>query len=140
MRDPSRGGEFAPYEAVWRVLPAAPRVSVVMVLREGRGMVVRVGGWCQGMVKGAGGEVTAERWKRAESAKWERVHRVGKEVLPCAVACMDRDEDNEADEWQGGRYWREAVEMGVAFEKVVAVGDLVKFGCREWEVVERSQW
>ena len=141
MRDPNRNGEFSPYEAVWRVYRADPRVAVVLTLRGGMGLIVRVGWWCQGILRTANGEVTAERWSRKpNNALWERVHRVGKETLACGVACMDRDEDLEAAEYQGGRYWREALGTGIAFEKVVEKGDMVRVAGREWEVVERSQW
>jgi hypothetical protein len=113
-----------------------------MVLRGNGGMIgviVRVGGWCQGLLV-ENGEVTAERWMR-EQAKWFRVFKVGEGWLPCSVACLDRDESVEAGLWQGGRYWKEAEGLEFVVEKAVDEGDRVLSGDgREWEIVERSQW
>ena len=63
---------------------------VVLVLEDGgaKGMVVRVGGWCQGIIKvvrGGEAEVSVERWKREEHGGWKRVVRLGRLWLPCAV-------------------------------------------------------
>ncbi|KAA8904867.1 hypothetical protein FN846DRAFT_907599 [Sphaerosporella brunnea] len=143
--DPSDGAEKR-YEAAWRLCEATPRIAVVMLLR-GRGgdvvgVIVRVGGWCQGLLAEAG-DVTAERWVRAEDGQrqWARVLKAGNGWLPCAAACLDRDESRDAGVWQGGRYWKEAAGLGFVLEKVVGVGDRVCAGDgREWEVIERSQW
>jgi len=98
-------------------------------------MVVRVGGWCQGIMK-TGEEVTAERWARGKEGGWERVARVGPGILPCMVACMDRDESAGV----GGRYWRQARGLGFVVEKTVVEGDRVTMGGVEWKVVERCHW
>jgi len=123
-----------------------PRVCVVLVLRKtvegregARGMVMRVGGWCQGVLK-TGAETTAERWVRGADGKWSRVFRMGKELLPCGVACLDRDESDGAAAWQGGRYWKEAKGLGFVVEKVVTEADRVEIGRWGWEVVERCHW
>ena len=91
------------------------------------------------MVK-VGGETTVERWARERGVRWKRVARVGEEVLPCMVACVDRDESVDAGGYQGGRYWKEAKGAGFAVEKTVEVGDRVTVGRFTWEVVERVVW
>jgi hypothetical protein len=147
------------YEAVWRVGIVAPKVCVVLVLRRetavteaasrplgvggapARGMVVRVGGLCQGVMIKSGNEVTAERWERStQDAKWNRVTKVGNDLMPCSVACLDRDESPESEKWQGARYWKEAIGLGFDIEKTVFEGDMVCVGKWEWEVVERCHW
>ena len=137
-----------PYEAVWRVTEPVPRVCVVLVLKGsslsdvgkggggGIGMVIRVGSWCQGLMKVAG-QVTAERWTKDKTGRWERVVRVGAGLLPCMVACMDRDESGTP---RGGRYWRQACGLGFAVEKTVAEGDRVVVEGVEWAVVEKRSW
>lgn len=138
-----------PYEAVWRVTEPVPRVCVVLVLKGGGlgdvgrggagggiGMVVRVGGWCQGLMKVAG-QVTAERWAKGRAGKWERVVRIGAGLLPCMVACMDRDESGVP---RGGRYWRQACGLGFVVEKTVVEGDRVLVEGVEWAVVEKCSW
>lgn len=55
------------------------------------GMVVRVGRWCQGLVK-IDGSFLAERWEQSsESGRWTLVHRLGDAnndnlEMPCSVA------------------------------------------------------
>ncbi|KAI5782670.1 hypothetical protein EDC01DRAFT_221973 [Geopyxis carbonaria] len=139
-----RSTDGRPYEEVWRASAVTPRVVVVLALRSGKGKgavgcVVRVGGWCQGIVK-VGGDTTVERWMRGADVRWKRVARVGKEVVPCGVACLDRDESGQAAEHQGARYWKEAVGAGFAVVKTVGVGDTLRVGKWEWEVVERENW
>lgn len=137
---PGSGADYLTYEAVWRVSPVAPSVAVVLLYRgtHGQGVVVRVGSWCQGLlVKGK--QITAERWRKSDK-RWERVLKLGDAWLPCAVACLDRDEAADHELWQGARYWREATGLNFAIEKVVGSGDRVVAGGDEWEVVERMQW
>ncbi len=72
-KDPVSGRVVSEYEELWRDLPVfnieGERVSVVLRMQDdvhgARGMVVRVGGWCQGFVK-IGGEITVERWGWAD--------------------------------------------------------------------------
>lgn len=84
-----------------------------------------------------GDSVTAERWCRTVDVRWKRIAKVGEEPLPCMVACVDRDESELAEAYQGGRYWKEARGAGFAVEKTVTVGDRVAIGRFTWEVVER---
>lgn len=142
------------YEEIWR--PAEiepPPLCIVLELKQianptgdwrrapedCRGLVVRIGRWCQGMVKGRRDAApTVERWRLGDKG-WERVSRVGKEVLPCAVACMDQDESPDG-RFQGGRYWKKALGTNLVVNKVVRKGERVFLGRTQWEVVERSEW
>lgn len=73
--------------------------------RNIRGMAVKIGGWCQGIMK-IGDDLTVERWQRkpkemnSDEAEtegsdreertrndWIRTFRIGKEVLPCEEMC-----------------------------------------------------
>jgi hypothetical protein len=92
-------GERA-YEEVWRdeVLAEAEGVAGVLRLEgergDGHGLVVRVAGWAQGIVK-RDGRTTTERWREGE-----RVWRVGEEVgMPC------------------GRVWDGEMEVGSVVEE-----------------------
>ncbi|KAI5120767.1 hypothetical protein M0805_004730 [Coniferiporia weirii] len=107
-------GILLPYEEVWHdesVEPASAAVFVCFPDREvqaqistadgdvGRlpfesvcGVVVRVGSWCQGILRDssvhAGPEaVTVERWVRGADGSWTRTFRAGTGKLPCAYAC-----------------------------------------------------
>lgn len=92
-------GAVGEYEEMWEdLLPTttddAKRWSVVVVLDDrvhgAKGMVVRVGGWCQGIVK-VGGEVCVERWRfdkgdeEGRKGEWKRVVRLGRLFLPCSL-------------------------------------------------------
>ncbi|KAL7272637.1 hypothetical protein RUND412_004549 [Rhizina undulata] len=91
------------YEEVWRDHNVFPRVSVVLIMVGeepgkndvmqvfARGIVARVGRWCQGIMKSRG-EVTAERWCW-ENGNWKRVCKVGHGHLPCSVACLGEYEE-----------------------------------------------
>ncbi|TGZ82309.1 hypothetical protein EX30DRAFT_363370 [Ascodesmis nigricans] len=275
---------FKQYEELWRPQSTAPPFtnlaivlllrgedgtrpgsSVDMATRNAKGMVVRVGGWCQGIMQ-TREAVVVERWERGKDARWRRVVRVGWRkgeererdwqvwgeenvgfdtpgpdgsgsghgqpsaspasasaspssstptatskskknsksklripstsdydpslpniqehpaeqraplhdlpsssstnipipnphntytnettspppydplkslILPCSVACMDRDESADAGRWQGGRYWKMVLKSEVVVEKTVRVGDAVWVPGWRWEVVERCQW
>ena len=120
MVNPATGVETE-YEEVWE----APRggnegLGEVVVLRtvggggegEERGMVVRVGGYVQGVLR-TGERVDVGRWKR-RGVGWEVVARMG-----------------------GG--WDEVVGVVTGREKGVGglrVGGRVRAGGREWEVLE----
>lgn len=61
---------------------------VLMLEDEGqgaRGMVIRVGQFCQGIIR-VKGEVCVERWMWEEWGEWKRVARLGRLFLPCALA------------------------------------------------------
>jgi len=82
-----------------------------------RGVVVRLGKWCQGVVKVGGGDVTCERWEweggEEEADGWKRVARIGDLMVPC----------------------------GVAFRhEVLGVGGRIKYGVFEWVVEEVWEW
>lgn len=94
-------GQMTDYEECWvDVQPLATMklsggsVEVaVLVMQDDehheKGMVVRVGHLCQGVVRG--GETFAlERWAWEEGSGWRRVVRMGDLWMPCGVA-MDRD-------------------------------------------------
>lgn len=74
-----------------------------------RGMVIRIGGWCQGVLR-MGEGFTVERWERG-GVGWERIFREGVGEVPCGVVCEGVGE--------GGRE-----------------GEVVEFGGGVWRVVE----
>lgn len=122
------------YEEYWADFPVemtepskrGKRWCVVLVLDDAandvRGMVIRVGQWCQGIIK-ARGEVSVERWVwRAErgvkgvlsgKGDWERVVKLGRLFLPCALTFMPQ---------------------GVLRESKITYGDY------RWEVKELLSW
>lgn len=62
------------------------KVSIVLQLHDdehkARGMVVRIGQFCQGMLR-IGDKVALERWQWKESNGWKRIARIGDLWLPC---------------------------------------------------------
>ncbi|KAK5989473.1 hypothetical protein PT974_10995 [Cladobotryum mycophilum] len=93
MVNPATGRDTA-YEELWydpdpKITPPEEKVvSLVLMWEESevrRGMVVRVGEYCQGFVRD-GDELAAERWAwREGGGGWERVVKIGSErELPCA--------------------------------------------------------
>ena len=92
MRHPE-SGEVREYEEAWRGVEVSAvrgeRVSVVlemeMAASEERGVIVRVGQFCQGIVR-VGDEIVVERWVWSdEEGVWARVARIGDAAatLPC---------------------------------------------------------
>ena len=106
-------GIIQPYEEIWKDEEVYPEFAVVYVCCEGWssadvdakrpldgdyadskwgesaiksvcGMVIRVGSWCQGLLK-SGGVVTAERWKYKE--RWMLECKTGNTLLPCKTIC-----------------------------------------------------
>ncbi|KAI4192730.1 MAG: hypothetical protein LQ350_008575, partial [Teloschistes chrysophthalmus] len=83
-------GKVEEYEELWTEMPLVTpgfdegNQCVVLKVEEHsgrtRGMVIKIGGWCQGILK-KGESVTVERWCWEEG--WKRVVRFGDEVLPC---------------------------------------------------------
>ncbi|KAI9833186.1 MAG: hypothetical protein M1819_003809 [Sarea resinae] len=125
-------GRLTDYEELWadaaiqRTGLDPKRGCVVLRLEDrknrARGMVIRVGGWCQGIYK-LGNEVNVERWQWVstkevsedgdESGDWERVMKIGSRFLPCAVTFrLDR----------------------------VHQGNTVHAGDAKWEVIEKFEW
>ncbi|KAI7304778.1 hypothetical protein KC315_g15000 [Hortaea werneckii] len=122
-------GRMTEYEEIWRDVDAVgipevvggegvegedeQKVSAVLILDEpeqrARGMVVRIGQYCQGVLR-VKEEFSLERWEWAGKEKgWERKVRMGSLFLPCGPA-MDI--------------------LGMQ------VGSQVKHGDFRWEVVE----
>ncbi|KAL8922152.1 MAG: hypothetical protein Q9208_005347 [Pyrenodesmia sp. 3 TL-2023] len=97
--DPSTGKEES-YEELWEELPTEKLTSgnnarVCTVLRTedqekmGRGMIIRLGDYCQGIFK-KGGEVTVERWEwwnvseiSSSNDKWYKMVTIGTNDMPC---------------------------------------------------------
>lgn len=85
------------YEELWgdlqveKVGEEKDRVSIVLKVEDDeaatRGMVVRVGDWCQAILKSRGA-LTIERWRWIKTTNnWERLVKIGSGDLPCAIAC-----------------------------------------------------
>lgn len=120
------------YEEIWADLPATAigdadadakaRWSIVLDLDDEahgiRGRIVRIGQWCQGVVK-AQGEVCCERWQWVEDegaenkGSWKRVARLGRLFLPCSVAFRPEE---------------------------IEEGSKVSYGDYKWEVKEVFSW
>jgi len=92
-------GEVEKYEELWGDVPvqqvgegtegADGHISVVAKAedteRKIRGVIVRVGDWCEGILK-EGEEITVERWHWTEGGGWERIARLGRgRLLSCAL-------------------------------------------------------
>ncbi|KAL1306035.1 hypothetical protein AAFC00_004163 [Neodothiora populina] len=113
-------GKMTAYEEFWADYPAGyvresgeeeqgKRWSVVVALEEAdagvKGLVVRVGEWCQGIIR-VGDEICVERWRWSSTSAsdpasgergggeeeidngWRRVARLGRLFLPCALTFM----------------------------------------------------
>lgn len=108
------------YEELWADLDVEvvsneeTRVSIVLKTenseKKARGLVVRAGSWCQGILK-IGDKLTVERWQCIDS-EWNRIARIGDGVLPCDSTFIDQSLE----------------------------GDLVKSGDLHWTVVENFCW
>ena len=113
QRDAVTGAETE-YEELWHDLEVTPlgtknNRSSVVLKADGpdsgtRGLTVKVGGWCQGILK-VNGVLTIERWQRVSESydsgpkietgdtrkrtrnDWIRTFRVGTAVLPCEYVC-----------------------------------------------------
>ena len=114
QKHPTTGIETE-YEELWGDLEVDAigkkenRSSIVLKAedldKDARGMVVKVGGWCQGVLK-IGDKMTIERWRRRATDQpskhtlsprsnpnpktyndWERVFAVGAEAIPCSDVC-----------------------------------------------------
>ena len=135
-------GKMTNYEELWHDLgiglvdTETEHVCIVLKAESStpaiKGMVVRIGGWCQGIIK-SGKEMSVERWKwisettleTEDSASeqvnifpsklgvWQRVMRLGSERLPCSLTF-------QVD------YLEE--------------GDTIKSRDLQWVVVEKYRW
>ena len=109
-------GEETEYEELWHDLDVMPmgkkqnRSSVVMKLddpeKHVKGMAVKIGGWCQGILK-AGNDLTVERWWKSDTTSdsetqehtfsdkastrngWVRTFKCGQGILPCEYICSN---------------------------------------------------
>lgn len=95
--------------------------SIVLALEDEqhgvKGMIVRVGQFCQGIIK-ARGEVSVERWAWSKDDKdgegqWQRTVKLGRMFLPCALTFEPRK---------------------------VEEGSVVKYGDYVWTVREAYSW
>lgn len=105
-------GEVRAYEEAWRAVPVLPdesgrRVAVLLEMRGGdgdgtrRGAVVRVGQFCQGIVR-AGGVISAQRWLWTAGA-WAIVGQVGECDIPCDATWADVQEGDIVE--RGDAIW-----------------------------------
>lgn len=132
-------GQVKDYEEVWRKVDIDEGIAVVLECEneEGaRGRVVRVGGYCQGMVK-VGERTSCERHVRDKgNGKWERVYRYGDVEMPCDLACLDHGLLRESGEAQGSSEGRDRATL----EREVNIGDNFKVNGYTWRVTEKSLW
>ncbi|PVI06133.1 hypothetical protein DM02DRAFT_650042 [Periconia macrospinosa] len=114
-------GVMQSHEEMWTdcvIQACAPQTTVFsIVLRidvpeyKVRGVVVRLGQFCQGIVM-QGGAVTVERWEFL-AGEWKRTVRIGEGFLPCALAFK---------------------------EEACDLGGTVVYGQHEWKVEEKVEW
>ena len=86
-------GKLTDYEEVWEDLKVERVGSEAQCIvlqvhdeeRGVRGLVVRVGQFCQGIIR-VGSEVSVERWAWGVKDHWKRTVRMGKTGLPCGEA------------------------------------------------------
>ena len=132
-------GQATAYEEVWQDIepicttsawadenlrlhnPGIEPMRTVMVLtlqddaNQARGMVVRVGQYCQGVVR-QGEYFSLDRWRWQAAGGWQRECRVGDLMLPCG--------------------WCFEPQMG----GLMGVGARVRYQDYEWVVVERDEF
>ena len=132
-------GQVKDYEEVWRKVDIDEGIAVVLECEndEGaRGRVVRVGGYCQGMIK-VGERTSCERHVRDKgNGKWERVYRYGDVEMPCDLACLDHGLLRESGEARGSSEGRDRATL----EREVNIGDNFKVSGYTWRVTEKSLW
>lgn len=144
-------GQVKEYEEVWRDPDVFPRISTVLALEAesgvsfsiespvdtARGAIVRVGNYCQGIMK-VKGKVTCERWiLDAGAVEWRRVYRIGEGVLPCRVACIDNFV------WAKGEKQNDTDDDEVRQFKIhteIHDRDEIFHGEHKWRIVEHSTW
>ena len=127
MVNPSTG-RMTDYEECWKdVEPIATtagpqrdteeetkKVCVVLQLHDdanqARGMVVRVGHFCEGLVR-VGEVISLERWKWGERGGWKRQARIGDLWLPCGVVLEGEQKLKMGGEVRYGDFLWKVVEM-----------------------------
>ncbi|PHH83016.1 hypothetical protein CDD82_3928 [Ophiocordyceps australis] len=84
--NPATGTEEA-YQEVWEDNEVRASACLVLSLDDGgrRGMVIRLGRYCQGLLRSASG-LTVERWRWNDAGGWAMVVRMGGERIPCSFA------------------------------------------------------
>ncbi|RPA97758.1 hypothetical protein L873DRAFT_1741357 [Choiromyces venosus 120613-1] len=131
-------GQMKDYEEVWRKVDIDEGVVVVLECDDAgaRGRVVRVGGYCQGLVKVDGKTSCERRVRDTPESKWKTYYRYGDVKLPGDFACLDRALLGGGGEvsvlGQDGEW--------VTFEKGLNVGDSFKVDGYTWKVTEKSVW
>ncbi|MCJ1243194.1 hypothetical protein MMC30_000391 [Trapelia coarctata] len=120
-------GEVDKYEELWgdvpvqrvrkRIEDGEGHVSIVAEAEDAersiRGMIVRVGDWCQGILK-VGEEIMVERWHWTGGGGWESIARLGRgKLLQCALMFE---------------------------EGVIGEGKRYEYEGLEWEIVELYHW
>lgn len=148
----SETGAVTEYEELWADVPVETtgldkkHVSVVLQLQDDarrvRGMVVRVGGGCQGLLK-IGEEITLERWMwvSGETGKVAGVGTTGGGREEAAVVDGSLSKGHPGD-------WKRVVRLGIRFlpcavafdPSMATVGKVVKAGDSSWKVIENYQW
>ena len=114
-------GQMTQYEESWKDIAPKPirdkdrstKMCVVLRLHDdehkARGMVVRVGQYCQGFVR-VGEKMALESWAWTEAGKWQRLTRMGDLFMPCAPA-MENDRLKLGGEVKFGEYVWKVVEL-----------------------------
>ncbi|MCJ1399604.1 hypothetical protein MMC11_002806 [Xylographa trunciseda] len=115
-------GEVKKYEELWHdigvhlVGQEKDHLSAVLMAdnqdNNTKGMIVRVGNWCQGILK-VGDDTTVERWQWSHGDDWQLVAKLGQELLVC-----------------GATFDRGSLELG----KVISHHHL------DWQVAELYSW
>lgn len=122
MTNPATG-RMTEYEECWNDVDPivtssgddgnAKKVCAVLQLHddahEVRGMVARVGQYCQGILR-AGSELSLERWKWDEQGGWKRQIRMGDLWVPCGVV-LDGQRLKMGGEVKFGQYLWKVVEL-----------------------------
>ena len=161
-RDPQTG-TLTEYEEMWADLPLERTgldegmVSVVLKLqddaRKAMGMVVRVGGWCQGLMK-IGNEITLERWQwvsgKSGSLSKGTTTNVKGEGPIVVEGSLSKSTDSKAKQEDSDPTgdWKRVARLGVRFLPCAVTfnpdtakeGTVVEAGDSSWTVIENYQW
>ena len=154
-------GVVTAYEELWRdlqvVVVGQEEVFASVVLRVqddgmgARGMVVRVGGWCQGILK-VGNDVTIERWQWISSTSKLSGDAVEDETDKNEAAATQRSgtaledpfliEDLRRGDWERVvRLGSHFVPCAVTFNPtLIEKHGVVEVGDAKWEVIENYHW
>lgn len=162
IEDPE-SGESTDFEVLWAPIATIPYevpggpTSVVFKFQDraegGKGLVVRVGNWCQGLLK-VGGQTTIERWVWDGQPK-RKVPETEAKEMPYRIVLEDHHFEDNKD--VGGDYkvysrgrWIRIAKLGDDFIPCslaflgemqhcmakLQVGTTISFGTRKWRVVE----